>query len=112
MSFSGYTLLLFIDPNQAQEAREDIDQIVCCADDSLKPHVIQNNGLPELHDFQANTLVDYRGDFETKLGAKTGRAILVRPDAYVADDIATLDADIVRAQLRQWKTQDLRKSTR
>jgi hypothetical protein len=64
-----------------------------------------NNGLPELHDFAANTLVDYRGDFETRLGSQTGRVILVRPDAYVACDLNTLDASAFEQQLRRWKTE-------
>lgn len=70
----------------------------------LKPHIILNNGLPELHDFKASTLVDYRGDFETQLGAKTGRTILLRPDAHVAFDLSTIDADVFERQLRNWKT--------
>ena len=110
LSFPGYTLLLFIDPNQAQEAREAIAQIVEQADEMLKPHVILNNGLPEFHDFNANTLVDYRGDFETKLGSQTGRVILVRPDAYVACDLTTLNADAFKQQLPQWKTTTIEKS--
>ena len=104
LRFPGYTLLLFIDPDRAREEREAIDQIVGHADEMLEPHVILNNGLPELHNFKANTLVDYRGDFETKLGSQTGRVVLVRPDAYVACDLATLNADIFKQQLQQWKT--------
>ena len=62
-----------------------------------------NNGLPQLHDFKASTLVDYRGDFETKLGAKTGRILLVRPDAYVAFEIDSLDVKTFEKQLNKWK---------
>lgn len=104
LSFPGYTLLLFIDPNQAQSAREQIDQILCNGDDMLKCHVILNSGLPKLHNFKATVLVDYRGDFENKLGSKTGRVILVRPDAHVAFDLADLDANVFEKQLRRWKT--------
>jgi len=104
LRFPGYTLLLFIDPDQAQSARQQIDQILRNANDLLKTHVILNNGLPKLHDFGASTLVDYRGDFEIKLGSKTGRVILVRPDAYVACDLAALDADAFEQQLRRWKS--------
>lgn len=32
----------------------------------LKVQVILNNGLPQLHEFKVNTLVNYPGDFETK----------------------------------------------
>jgi 2-polyprenyl-6-methoxyphenol hydroxylase-like FAD-dependent oxidoreductase len=105
LRFPGYTLLLFVDPDRAQAEREAIDRIVGHGDDMLKPHVILNNGLPELHDFAANTLVDYRGDFETRLGSQTGRVILVRPDAYVACDLNTLDASAFEQQLRGWKTE-------
>ena len=63
--------------------------------------------MPELHNFQANTLVDYRGDLETRLGTKTGRGILIRPDAYVANDLATLDPDLFVKQLKNWKTEKI-----
>ena len=105
LSFYGYTLLIFIDPNQAQSARKQIDQILCNADDMLRSYVILNSGLPKLHNFKANTLVDYRGDFENKLGSKTNRVILVRPDAYVAFDFSALDADAFEKQLRKWKSE-------
>lgn len=107
LSFSGYTLLIFIDPTQAQSARQEIDRILDNANNIIKPHVILNSGLPKLHDFPANTLVDYRGDFENKLGSRTGRVLLIRPDAYVAFDLATLDADAFKEQLRQWKTESI-----
>ncbi|KST65785.1 FAD-dependent oxidoreductase [Mastigocoleus testarum] len=105
LRFPGYTLLLFINPNQAQSGRKQIDQILNSSDEMLKAHAILNNGLPQFHEFKANTntLVDYRGDFETKLGAKTGRIILVRPDGYVAFDMDTLDANIFEEQLQRWK---------
>jgi 2-polyprenyl-6-methoxyphenol hydroxylase-like FAD-dependent oxidoreductase len=105
LRFPGYTMLLFIDPNQAQSQRKQIEQILNSCDESLKAHVVLNNGLPQLHDFSANTLVDYRGDLETKLGAKTGRIILVRPDGYVAFDLDNLDANTFEKQLKQWKSE-------
>ncbi len=107
LDFPGYTLLIFIDPNQAQSARQQIDEILGNDDDILKPHVILNSGLPKLHNFKANTLVDYRGDFENNFGLRTGRVILVRPDAYIAFDLATLDADIFKQKLRKWKNQKI-----
>ena len=107
LSFSGYTLLIFIDPNQAQSARKQINQILGNANEMLMSHVILNSGLPKLHNFQANTLVDYRGDFENNIGSRTGRVVLIRPDAYVAFDLATLDADAFKKQLRKWKTESI-----
>ncbi|MGB6297339.1 MAG: FAD-dependent oxidoreductase [Rivularia sp. (in: cyanobacteria)] len=103
LRFPGYTLILFINPNQAQSKRKQIEQILESSDDMLRAHVIFNNGLPQRHDFKASTLVDYRGDFETKLGAETGRILLVRPDAYVAFDIDALDVKTFKKQLKQWK---------
>ena len=103
LRFPGYTLILFISPNQAQSQRKQIEQILENGDEMLRTHVILNNGLPQLHDFRASTLVDYRGDFETKLGAKTGRILLVRPDAYIAFDMDNLDAIAFEKQLKQWK---------
>ena len=103
LSFPGYTLLLFIDPNQAQQERDEIERLIGYADVRLQLQIVLNNGLPELHNFQANTLVDYRGDLETKLGAKTGRIILIRPDSYVACDLSTLDPDSFVPQLGNWR---------
>ncbi|MBE9170000.1 FAD-dependent monooxygenase [Pleurocapsales cyanobacterium LEGE 06147] len=110
LSFPGYTLLLFIDPNQARQERDKIDRLIGYADNRLKPQIILNNGLPALHNFQANTLVDYRGDLETKLGAKTGRVILIRPDGYVASDLSTLDPEAFAEQLPSWKTRKIASS--
>jgi 2-polyprenyl-6-methoxyphenol hydroxylase-like FAD-dependent oxidoreductase len=107
LSFPGYTMLLFIDPDEARQQREKIDRLVRYADDRLQIQIVLNNGLPELHDFEANTLVDYRGDLETKLGAKTNRIILIRPDGYVANDLPTLDPDIFVGQLGNWKRQNV-----
>ena len=102
LSFPGYTMLLFIDPDRIQQERDKIDRLVEYADGRLKPHIVLNNGLPELHNFAANTLVDYRGDLETKLGAKTERVILIRPDGYVACDLS-IDPDLFAQQLKSWK---------
>lgn len=105
LQFPGYTMLLFIDPDETRQQRDKIDRLVEQADERLQVMVILNNGLPELHDFQANTLVDYRGDLETRLGAKTNRGILIRPDGYVASDLATIDPDLFAKQLETWKTE-------
>ncbi len=97
-------LLPFVDPNLVESVREKVERILIHADDLLKPYVILNNGLPKLHDFKVSTLVDYRGDFETKLGSKTSRIILLRPDAYVGFDLNTIDASIFEEHLLGWKT--------
>ena len=104
LDFPGYTMLLFIDPDEARQQRAKIDRLIENADDRLQVQVVLNNGLPELHDFKANTLVDYRGDLETRLGAKTNRTILIRPDAYIACDLSTIDLEILTAELKNWRT--------
>ncbi len=104
LRFPGYTLLLFIDPKEAQSAKAEIERIARLADDRLQVFVILDNGLPELHDFApAQTLVDYRGDFTTRIGERTGRVLLVRPDAYGAFDLDGLDSAAVTARLGKWK---------
>lgn len=107
LSFPGYTMLLFIDPNEAREQREKIDRLIEQGDKRLQIHVVLNNGLPELHNFQTNTLVDYRGDLETRLGEKTNRAILIRPDGYVASDLDAINPDLFDQQLKTWKTEKI-----
>ena len=107
LSFPGYTMLLFIDPDEARQQRDKIDRLIQQADERLQVQVVLNNGLPELHNFQTNTLVDYRGDLETRLGAKTGRAILIRPDGYIASDLDTLNRDTFVQQLKNWKTEKI-----
>ena len=104
LSFPGYTMLLFIDPDEARQQRDKIDRLIAQGDDRLQVQVVLNNGLPELHNFQASTLVDYRGDLETRLGDKTNRAILIRPDAYVASDLDSIDPDAFEQQLATWKS--------
>ncbi|MBE9075991.1 FAD-dependent monooxygenase [Romeria aff. gracilis LEGE 07310] len=103
LRFPGYTLLLFINPDQARATRGAIDTITGYSDDGLRLHIVLNNGLPELHQFGASTLVDYRGDFETRLGAKTGRALLLRPDGYVAFDLDQWDEGAIANSLEAWK---------
>ncbi len=100
----GYVALVFIDPDQAVERRDAIAEITSHRDDALRTIVLLNNGLPELHDLGAETFVDYQGDFETKIGVRTGRIVLVRPDGYVAFDLDTLDPDAFAARLETWKT--------
>lgn len=102
LRFLGYILLVFIDPDQAQ-SRNEIEQILKQGDSMLKPHIILNSGLPERHDFGVSVLVDYRGEFATKLNSKTGRIILVRPDAHVAFDLASLEPRLLVEQLKRWK---------
>ncbi len=102
LRFPGYSLLVFVDPEQARTRRSEIDHLGELSNDVLNVHVIMNNGLPKLHDFPVNALVDYRGDFEAKVGAKTGRMILVRPDAYVAVDQGRLDVTNLVPALEPW----------
>ena len=102
LRFPGYTMLIFIDPARLQQDRDKIDRLIEYANDRLKPQIVFNNGLPELHDFQANTLVDYRGDLEIKLGSKTDRLILIRPDGYVACDLS-IDPNLFARELENWQ---------
>lgn len=102
LAFPGYTLLLFIDPDQAQNMRSTIEQIIEHESDGLRIHIVLNNGLPELHNFGVSTLVDYRGDFETRLGAETGRTLLIRPDGYVAFDLPELNTEQMTDVLQRW----------
>jgi 2-polyprenyl-6-methoxyphenol hydroxylase-like FAD-dependent oxidoreductase len=105
LRFPGYTLLLFINPEQVQNASSVLDQISPYQGETLQVHIILNNGLPQLHDFGVNTLVDYRGDWETRLGTKTGRALLLRPDGYVAFDCQELNAGVIEHYLQAWKSE-------
>ena len=107
LSFPGYTMLLFIDPDEARQERDKIERLIEQTDERLQVQIVLNNGLPGLHNFQANTLVDYRGDLETRLGAKTNRAILIRPDGYVASDLDTLDPNAFAQQLKNWKSEKI-----
>lgn len=105
LRFPGYTLLLFINPDQAQNARSILDRTAQYQRETLQVHIILNNGLPQLHDFfGVDTLVDYRGDWETRLDVQTGRALLLRPDGYVAFDCQELNADAIAHYLQAWKS--------
>ncbi len=94
-------LLVYVDPKSLHSHRDAIAGLVQGAAE-LQPTsvvVVLQNGLPQQHRFEgADTLVDYRGDVETKLGISPGRMLSIRPDGYIAADLATLDlADLARA---------------
>lgn len=108
LRFPGYTLLLFVDPSrpfEAQLVRALVERVRTEVDDNLQIQVVLNNGLPELHDFGTNTLVDYQGDLETRLGQSTGRTLLLRPDGYVAFDRSGIEESAIARQLREWTHQ-------
>ena len=94
-------LLVYVNPKDLASRRDAIADLIRGAAE-LPPTsiaLVLQNGLPDLHRFDgADTLVDYRGDVETRLGLATGRMLLVRPDGYVAADLNTLDsATLARA---------------
>ena len=102
LRFPGYTLLLFISPTQQKSYPAIVERIKAESDNSLQILVILNNGLPERHDFGVSVLVDYRGDLETRLGTTTDRAILLRPDGYVAVDATGIEEAAIVKHLRSW----------
>jgi 2-polyprenyl-6-methoxyphenol hydroxylase-like FAD-dependent oxidoreductase len=106
LRFPGYTLILFVNPNQVQRARTIVNHINQSNNDALQVQIVLNNGLPELHDLGVDTLVDYRGDWEMRLGSQTGRTLLLRPDGYVAFDLPELDVSAIATPLQAWKSED------
>jgi 2-polyprenyl-6-methoxyphenol hydroxylase-like FAD-dependent oxidoreductase len=93
---SGHGLLLvYVDPKAAGQERGSLQAVVDrAAGYRLDSAVVLRNGVPARHLFAgATTLVDYRGDFEVKLGGDHPRVLVVRPDGYIAIDLPALDAE-------------------
>ena len=86
-------LLVYVDPKELNSLRGAIEGMAARAgEQATSTVVVLQTGLPDLHRFDgADTLVDYRGDVETRVGISTGRALLIRPDGYVAADLTKLE---------------------
>ena len=103
LRYAGYTLLVHIDPTQAQDQHDTVAALLSVANrEAVRSHVILNSGLPERHAFDTEVYVDYRGDFKRKVGAATGRTLLLRPDGHVAFETSEWNVERFRHQLRSW----------
>ena len=98
----GYTLFLFVSPKQARQLARNIQAIIALGSPLLRVHVVLSSGLPESYDFGVPFHVDFCGDWHTLIGNDAPRAILVRPDAYIAFDQRGLDVARIRAGLASW----------
>ena len=96
------TLLLFGDPKRLEAEGDGLRAILALDDRSLAVRVILNNGLPALHEFEPDTLVDHRGEFETRIGNTLGRLLVVRPDGHVAVDTTDWNAGRLAAAIAPW----------
>lgn len=101
-SAQGFTLFIFVSPKQANQRKQEIVRLAALAGPLLDVHVVLGSGLPEKHDFGAPAYVDYRGDWCTMIGEAMPRILLVRPDAYIAADLETLNVHSLQSVLGNW----------
>ena len=89
-----WLLIAYIDPAQAHDQAARIATVLDTAKrHPIEPLVMLQNGIPDQHPFDgAETLVDFRGDLESRLGLDVGDLLLVRPDGYVAARCSGLDS--------------------
>ena len=97
-------LMVYVDPKAARREHHNIQALIDrAAVLGLQCSIILRNGVAARHRFElADTLVDYRGEFEARLGADHPRVMLVRPDGYMAIDLAILDADALGLAYANW----------
>lgn len=88
-----WLLITYIDPAQARDQTAQIATLLDTAKGhAIEPLVMLQNGIPDQHPFDgAETLVDFRGDLESRLGLEVGDLLLVRPDGYIAAHCSSLD---------------------
>jgi len=86
-------LLIYLDPKHVSAKRGAIENLIAAtAPLPFEICIVLQNGVPAQHQFAgADTLVDYRGELESRLGIYPGRTVLVRPDGYMAVDMRDLD---------------------
>ena len=89
-----WLLIAYIDPAQAHDQAARIAAVLDTAKrHPIEPLVVLQNGIPDQHSFDgAETLVDFRGDLESRLGLQAGDLLLVRPDGYVAAHCSDVDS--------------------
>lgn len=72
--------------------------------DHLSRTVIMNEGLPEEVRVPADVLVDHKGQFASRTGAKHGSLLLIRPDGHLAFHRSGWDPDTVLEDIEPWLT--------
>lgn len=85
---SGYALFAFTAATCLPVVRERLAALVQAVDEgygaAVRSYVVLDEGVPEAADVGARTLVDFKGQFRDKVGARHGSVLLARPDGYVA----------------------------
>ena len=97
-------LLIYMDPVQAREQEDAIQRLLLSASGkSIQAHLILRNGVPAQHRFEhATSIVDHLGEFEIRIGPKTPRVLLIRPDGYMGVDLDGIDARRFQDSYRAW----------
>jgi 2-polyprenyl-6-methoxyphenol hydroxylase-like FAD-dependent oxidoreductase len=72
--------------------------------DRLSRTVVMDEGLPEELELPADVLVDHKGQFASRTGAKHGSLLLIRPDGYVAFHRSGWASGTVLAGIESWLT--------
>ncbi|MDQ3855490.1 MAG: hypothetical protein M3281_03755, partial [Chloroflexota bacterium] len=66
------------------------------------PYVVLDEGTPEAVETEAPVLIDFKGQFRGKLGARHSSVLLMRPDGYLAFHRIGHDLRALSAALAPW----------
>ena len=97
------TLIVYLSPAQLRETRPALTRLLSLASASgISVNVVLDAGRASQEALEVPLLVDYKGDFAHKLGARPSEVFLLRPDAYIAFRRGSLDTKGVVSELRRW----------
>jgi hypothetical protein len=103
---SAYKLFIVASIRRLHRDHERLAHLVRSANeasgDALRFHVVLDEGMPEPVGSDARVLVDFKGQFRTKLGAEHGSVLLLRPDGYLAFHRRGFDWSALAPALGGW----------
>jgi 2-polyprenyl-6-methoxyphenol hydroxylase-like FAD-dependent oxidoreductase len=102
----GYGFLVFVtasalgvDRDKVARLLRTIDELYGC---TVRPFVIINEGVPDVIGLQVSILIDFKGDFQRKLGVAHGSVVLTRPDGFAAFHRQGLEVEPILEALEPW----------
>ena len=102
----GYTLFAFVSATHLLVDRESLNALVRSVNEgygeTVRPHVVLDEGVPEAADVGASVLIDFKGQFHNTLGAEHGSVLLVRPDGYAAFHRKSFDPRALFVAFAPW----------
>jgi 2-polyprenyl-6-methoxyphenol hydroxylase-like FAD-dependent oxidoreductase len=102
----GYALLVFATADRLGQDRARVAtlfaEIAALYGDAVRPFLIIDEGVVDREVAGGPALVDIRGQYARKLGARHGTTIAVRPDGYLAARSNSLGSAAIVRMLDRW----------